>query len=212
MAHEAIVFDILLEFGGKERLNATVILSTDSYKGKFQVSDGRSYYFVGDKVFVDPNLDSHEGLRFQAYTWSYFFLLPYKLSDHGTIFSQYEKTELNDKAYATQRLTFSPGIGDAPDDWYVLYADPVEDLLQVAAYIVTDGSSVKEAEVDPHAIEYSDFAPVDGIPVAHEWTFWEWREEKGLTRQLGQAALSNIRFIDKSIDKVFEVPEDFLEI
>lgn len=212
LGHDAISFDILLEFGGKERLNATVALSADSYKGKFQLADERSYYFVGDKVFVDPGYESPDGLRFSAYTWSYFFLLPYKLSDEGTYFAPYTQADLDGKTYEAEKLTFSPGTGDAPDDWYILYADPTDHLLQVASYIVTAGSSLKEAELDPHAIAYSGYSEIDGVPIAHKWTFWEWRETVGLTRQLGQASLSNIRFLDTNTDQIFEVPEDFLEI
>eukprot|EP00903_Cladosiphon_okamuranus_P000645 g643.t1 len=92
---------------------------------------------------------------------------------------------LSDKVYLTSKLSFEPGTGDAPDDWYVLYADPDSKLLQVAAYIVTAGKDKAEAEKDPHAIEYLNYQNTGGIPIATEWKFWGWQADQGLTDQLG---------------------------
>ena len=52
-------------------------------------------------------------------------------------------------------MTFDRGIGDAPDDWYVVYKDNNSDLLAALVYIVTGGgTSVEVAEEDPHTITY----------------------------------------------------------
>jgi hypothetical protein len=32
--------------------------------------------------------------------------------------------------YLTEKLTFKSGTGDAPDDWYVVYADKKTNLLE----------------------------------------------------------------------------------
>jgi len=72
-----------------------------------------------------------------------------------------------------------------------LYADKQTNLTRCAAYIVTaGGSSQEEAEEDPHAIEYLDYKLVDGIPISHEWKFWAWRTDEGLTDQLGFATIN----------------------
>lgn len=47
---------------------------------------------------------------------------------------------LDEKDHQTAKLTFEKGIGDAPDDWYVVYTDPENNTMQAAAYIVTFGS------------------------------------------------------------------------
>ena len=117
---------------------------------------------------------------------------------------------MNGENYLTHKLSFEAGTGDAPDDWYVLYADEDSQLLQVAAYIVTAGQSQEEAEEDPHAIEYLNYQTVDGVPFATEWKFWGWRTEEGLTDQLGSANVSNIKLLDDTGD-VFTPPADFVE-
>lgn len=202
MAHEkfdfqskgAIEFDFRLVFRDKERMNAHFTLLTNETKGRIDQTDGTSMVYDGMESWVISDSISKDEKRFDIYTWSYFFLLPYKLSDPGTVYSDFPSDSLNGVAYHTQKLTFAPGTGDAPDDWYILYADEQTNLLEVAAYIVTANKSVEKAEEDPHAIKYEAYELVDGVPISTKWTFWSWRENLGLTEQLGYAELTNFRF------------------
>jgi len=212
LSRAIVQFDIVLEFGGSERLNGTMTLTTNSTAGKIFYQNGEEIYYQKDKVFVSPEMENTERARFAAYTWSYFFLFPYKLSDPGTNWSEEEQAILNGEAYNSQKLTFGEGIGDAPDDWYITHFDSRTNLIKVAAYIVTAGeTSVEEAEKDPHAISYHDYNGIDGIPLAHSWKFWEWRKDSGLTRQLGKAELSNFQFLTDE-EASLNPPENFIEI
>jgi hypothetical protein len=210
LKNDVIKFDLLLYFGGAERLRANISLSTDGAMGKYSLEDGTELIYSSDSVFVSENYSNHQRARFSAYTWSYFFLMPYKLNDHGTIWKNYEDSVLNGKAYRTGKLSFEAGIGDAPDDWYIVYAEPESMLINTAAYIVTAGKNQEEAEKDPHAIQYSEYAGIDGIPIAHKWHFYAWRAKEGLTDTLGQASIKNVRFTgideaDFSIDESFKL-------
>ncbi len=192
-----ISFDIELTFGGSKRLEGNITLSTDSRNGKITKKNDSVIVFSDGKVTTSSNEMNAENARFSAYTWPYFFMFPYKLTDEGTIWNPYKSSSLNGSDYLTQKLTFKSGTGDAPDDWYILYADKKTKLARCAAYIVTaKKSSQEEAEEDPHAIEYLDYQLVDGIPMSHEWKFWAWRTEEGLTDQLGFAKISNIQFLE----------------
>ena len=209
-AYEAIQFDIQLFFGGRERLNGTLTLSTDSRQGLIATKEGKKIYFQDDKIYFAPDTENVAGTRFSAYTWPYFFMLPYKLNDPGTVWNDYPDKSMNGENYLTHKLSFEPGTGDAPDDWYVVYADEESELLQAAAYIVTAGQSQEEAEKDPHAIEYLKYETVQGIPIATAWKFWGWQADQGLTDQLGEAQLSNIQML-KETGEVFTPPTDFIE-
>ncbi|MFK7796776.1 MAG: DUF6503 family protein [Aureispira sp.] len=211
LAQEAIQFDIVLVFGGKERVNGTITALTNSTKARIDYKDGRSLIYDGEKVYA-ADAENAGSKRFAAYTWPYFFLFPYKLSDEGTVWNPYEPTTLNEKTYRTQKLTFEAGTGDDPDDWYITYANPENNLLEVAAYIVTaGGASQEDAEKDPHAVSYSNYQEIDGVPIAQEWKFWGWTVEAGLTDQLGEATLSNIRFV-KETDDFFAQPEGYVQL
>lgn len=118
---------------------------------------------------------------------------------------------MNNELYNSQKLTFKNGTGDAPDDWYITYSDPSTNLIKVAAYIVTAGKTKEEAEKNPHAIAYNNYEIIEQIPLATSWTFWEWNKNEGLTKEIGNATLSNFEFL-KNDDKLFEVPEDFIEV
>lgn len=210
LAKKAVAFDVLLSFGGKERLNARLTLDVYSSRGVLDYANGDKVYYIDDKVFYKPEMEveNPKRLRFGAYTWAYFFLYPYKLSDPGTIWEAYPKDSLNGKAYEVQKLSFKDGVGDSPDDWYINYANPKTHLIEVAAYIVTASKSKEEAEEDPHAIKYEEYIEVEGIPISTKWTFWAWRKKEGLTKQLGEAALKNIKFVETT-DAFWTAPQDY---
>jgi len=191
---DVISFDLQLFFGGKERLNGKIKLATDGTKGRYSLKGGTELIFKHDSVLVSDNYSNQNRARFAAYTWSYFFLMPYKLNDPGTIWENYSDSLLNGTLYKTGKLTFEAGTGDAPDDWYIVYADPESMIMNTAAYIVTAGKSQEQAEKDPHAIQYSGYSEIDGIPIAHRWDFYAWRPKLGLNDTLGYAILENIHF------------------
>jgi hypothetical protein len=136
-------------------------------------------------------------------------MFPYKLSDPGTQWQSYKNEEKDAASFITEKLTFKPETGDAPDDWYIVYADQNSNLIQKAAYIVTAYGSKEEAEKNPHAIQYADYEDVNGVPIATKWTFWGWNTKDGLTEQLGEAKLSNIQFLKNSAS-LFEIPKEFM--
>lgn len=208
LSKKAIQFDIEIQFGEKKLIDGKMTLLTNSSKTLIELKDGNTIFVDNNTVFHSPELGDNPMTRFHAYTWSYFFLFPYKLSDEGTHWSEFGQEQLNNTPYNIQKLTFGNGVGDTPDDWYYVYSNTENHLLTVAAYIVTYGKGKEKAEQDPHAIKYEDFNNVEGIPFANQWTFWGWSKTGGLSKQIGTATLKNIHFVD-SID--FSVPKNFIK-
>jgi hypothetical protein len=195
LSKQAIQYDFKLEFGGQERMDAQFTILTNSSQGVIEYKNGAKIIFDKDRVFYSPNIPNEKGVRFDAFTWEYFFLFPYKLTDPGTKWNTYDNNEADQDKYLSQKLTFESGTGDAPDDWYVVYADKATNLIEKAAYIVTANGTREEAEKNPHAIQYLEYKQVDGIPIATKWVYWEWKEGEGLTNNIGNASLSNIKFV-----------------
>ena len=208
--YDAIAFDTEIAFGGNTILQAKITVATNSSYAKIEMENGEKIYINEDKIFVSPGLKENPSSRFNAYTWTYFFLLPYKLSDKGVLLNEYT-TQHRNEDYTTNKLSFEANIGDAPDDWYVLYANKNTHVLEVAAYIVTLGKTQKEAEKDPHAIKYENFINVNDVPFATKWSFWGWKADKGLTQQIGEASIKNIQFIDGFKAELAKIPSDFIE-
>ncbi|WP_010229270.1 DUF6503 family protein [Gillisia marina] len=207
-AKKAVSFDISLSFGGQERLNGKVTSLTNSSKVRVDKNNNTQLIYDGEQVFLCPANADAKGARFDMFTWQYFFALPFKLTDPGTNWEQLESVEMDNNTYDVGKLTFGENIGDAPDDWYVVYQERETGLLHAAGYIVTYGSGdQKKAEENPHAIVYSDYKVIDGVPVATKWSFHDWNLKDGFGDKLGEATLSNIVFFNAE-DKLFEKPED----
>jgi hypothetical protein len=205
---QAIQYDFKLEFGGKERMDAQFTILTNSTEGVIEFKDGAKIIFDKNKVYYSATIPSEETVRFDAFTWEYFFLFPYKLSDPGTIWNTYDNKEANQEEYLTEKLTFKSGTGEAPDDWYVVYADKKTNLIEKAAYIVSINGGKEAAEKNPHAIQYLEYKDVDGIPLATKWLFWEWKEGEGLTKNIGNASITNIKFVTVNED-TFKIESSF---
>jgi len=206
MSHTAISFDILLSFNEKERLDAKVTMLTNSNKIKMVLKDGSTIIYDGNLVYLSPSSAEKPMARFDIFTWPYFFCLPYKLTDPGTNWGNLEQMEVNGISYSRAKLTFSENMGDTPDDWYWIYVDNKTNLLSYASYIVTYGNEVEKAEENPHAIVYSNYTVIDDIPMADQWKFYNWSQDKGLYGEpIGEAKLQNIQFLD---DADFSIPKD----
>ena len=208
---EAVQFDFKLLFGGKERMDAKMTLLTNSSKGLIEFKNGSKIIYDKDKVFYSSDVPSEKSVRFDAYTWSYFFMFPYKMSDGGTIWTPYENNATNKEQFEIQKLSFKSGTGDAPDDWYVVYSNKETHLVEQLAYIVTAKAKKEEAEKEPHGIQFKNFQTVNGIPIATKWQFCSWNEKDEFGETIGSASLSNIKFITVEPD-TFTPGKDFKTI
>lgn len=205
-----IAFDITFFFRGKKRLEGSLYSTTNSSKVRLDKADGPSVVFDGDRVMLMPADAKYSGARFDIFTWHYFFMAPFKLSDPGTQWEMLNKASLTSGDTVSMergKLSFEAGVGDAPKDWYIVYQDPEDGLVEAMAYIVTLNKSVEKAEEEPHAISYANYQLVEGIPIATEWKVWMWTEEKGILDEIGYATISNIRFLEETED-IFNIDED----
>lgn len=206
---EAISFDAEINFGGKEIFNATITITTSSDIAKIKYKNGDEIYVNQQDIYVSPSLKDNPGVRFHAYTWNYFFLFPFKLNDNGTKWDFNYTTDETDNTLTTAKLSFESNVGDAPDDWYITYTNK-ENVLQHVAYIVTLSKTKEAAEADPHAIKYNNYTNINGIPFATNWEFYEWNNKEGLTNKIGNANISNIKFV-KDFRNNFAIPENYIK-
>ena len=205
-----VSFDISLNFNGEERLAGTFIMRTNSSKVKYITKDSTTIIYDGKDVYMSPENSNMKSARFDILTWPYFFALPFKLTDPGTVWGDVEQISEKNKSYSRAKLSFKNDVGDTSDDWYQVYADNETNLLNYASYIVTFGKSLDKAEENPHAILYENYQVIDGVAISDKWKFYNWSEEKGLFGEpLGEAKLTNIKFVE-SVD--YTVPENASEV
>ena len=206
--HKAFETGLKIEFGGNTALDGTMLLDVRSDRARIELKNGTVLIWDGSDAWVSPASAKIERARFHVRTWPYFLLAPIKLEDPGAVIAETGRDTLADKSYRTARLTFSRNIGDTPDDWYIVYKNRETGLIEAMAYIVTFGKTKEQAEGDPHAIVYSNFADVGGFKVPLEWSFRSWRSGQGLTGDpLGKATLTNPQFVDLP-ESAFTKPDD----
>ncbi|MGF1509305.1 MAG: hypothetical protein ACFB9M_07365 [Myxococcota bacterium] len=214
-AFGAVKADLALDFGGKPRIRGTLWTSSDGGLTRIEHRSGKTVVFDGRTAWVAPAGKASKSDRFDALTWSYFLLAPFKLGDPGANFAQNGVLPwAGRESVPTGKLTFESGVGDAPDDWYVTYADSDTHVLNGLAYIVTFGPQKKtEAEKEPHAVVYTEVQDVQGVKLATQWRFHLWSAEKGVFGDpIGSARISDIELIDKAGPDLFRAPEGSREV
>lgn len=204
--NEVVSYDLVVLFGGNEYLAAKFTQSVDGTRIKMERTNGEIVLYDGTEVYTNKSDANLPGDRFDIFTWPYFVTIPYKLNDDGTIWTEFQDKPFYGENIPTGKLSFEANIGDAPDDWYVVYKG-AKNYLVGAAYIVSFGKGKEAAEKEPHAVKYTNFSKVDGIPYAKDWTFHMWTKETGFGDQIGEATVTNVTFL-KADDTLFELPKN----
>lgn len=210
LSKKYISYNIDVKFGGGQHLLGKITQETGGGKIKIEKTTGAVIIFDGTNVYAKGvPTNALVGARFDIFTWSYFLGLSYKLNDQGTIWSDFHKNKWGNDNLDTGKLSFSSGTGDAPDDWYVIYKNPKNDVLEGAAYIVSFGKGKEKAEKEPHAIKYNSYQTIENISIATNWTFHMWSLKEGYKEEIGNVQLSNILFTETAD---FTKSEDFLKV
>jgi hypothetical protein len=116
-------------------------------------------------------------VRFLAILNYYFIDLPWLTQDPGVILSEPGTGRLRDDPveYVTVMMTFEPGTGDTPDDYYRLYIHPETKMLRACDYIVTyqallDSSQTSTPE---HCLVYDQMTHVESVKVPSHFVIYE---------------------------------------
>lgn len=207
----AVRADIVVTFGALEMLNGTMTYEMDTGRSRFELAGGAILVFDGDRAWIAPAEAQLDRARFHLLTWPYFLAVPFKLDDPGTNLEMIGVESLNLRLCEAARLSFDAGVGDTPDDWYLVYSDLDTHRLSGLVYIVTYGVPLDEANRDPHAVIYSGYRSVSGVKIPSTWTFYKWHEQHGIDGPpIGRARLDNIEFITPE-DDLFDRPANARE-
>lgn len=204
----AVSYDFELEFGGKAALAGRVLMRTDLSRVRIDLAGGPILLWDGTDAWVSPAAAPVPQARFHLLTWPYFLAAPHKLRDPGAQLAPENDRLLFGAEVPTARLTFAPGTGDTPDDWYVVYRDAKTDRLSALAYIVTYGKSLDAANKEPHALVYDGFREVEGVAIPTEWRLYAWDAERGPAGDpIGRVGLKNVHFLEPAAND-FALPAD----
>ena len=115
--------------------------------------------------------------RFAALLNYYFLNLPWLSMDRGVKLGKPGKAKLWDDPteYITVKMTFNEGVGDTPDDYYILYVDPKNHRLKACEYIVTYAAILPPGTkaTAPHILVYDKMATVDNFVVPTRYSIFD---------------------------------------
>lgn len=201
--NETVCFNLEVNFGGNPS-RYKIFSTPNSSNIKVEKADGITTIVSDGVIYTNADTSNWESEKFGIYTWQYFFMAPYKLSDEGTKWKKLPMTTLEETATNTAFLTFEDGTGDAPDDWYMVHSDPQTGLITYLGYIATGGTSTAaEAEKNAHAIKYMNYTDVDGVPISHSWEFYNYSRTEGLGELIGNGTIKNAMFMEY-IDNTYD--------
>lgn len=206
-AHPALSGHLEVDFGGHTVLAGELTFATDMSRSRIETSAGPIAVWDGGTAWVAPGDAQLPMARFHVLTWPYFLLAPLKLRDPGSRLELLGERTLQGRRYRAARLTFGDGVGDTPDDWYLLYVDPDSSRLHAMAYIVTFGTTAEKAAAEPHAVVYEQLTDLDGAQVPTRLRFYAWSEDEGIHGDpIGELRLDEPHFVAPE-PGVFEAPE-----
>lgn len=126
-------------------------------------TDNYTLGFDGSEVWVTPNLEAFGkgSARFYHNLIFYFFALPYVAADPGINYEVLPDYQLNDKLYDAVKISYDTGVGDAPDDEYIMHFDKETGIMHLLLYTVTYYSKEKGDKFN--AIIFDDWVDVNGL-------------------------------------------------
>ena len=135
----------------------------------------------------------------------YFYAMPFVLGDDGIIYSEAEPIEFEGVTYPGILISYNSGVGESPDDEYILYYNPETYQMEWLAYTVTFGKNEKSK--DFRFIRYNDWQDLNGLqlPNSISWYTYENNTPKELrnTVEFVNVTLKN----SKPNSDLFEMPE-----
>jgi hypothetical protein len=169
--------DEFLQAGEAQPMVSQVIVEQGRRRAYLDFPQSKSQIVWDGKQAWSENWKAPIPPRFLALLNYYFLNLPWLAKDRGVQLSEPGKSKLwNDPTeYTTVKMTFAAGVGDTPDDYYILFIDPKTKRLKACEYIVTYSSILPpNTKATPaHVLVYESFETVDGLVVPVRYSIFD---------------------------------------
>lgn len=168
--------------------------------------------FDGESVWM-KNADNtkFEGdPKFYYNLMFYFYAMPFVLADNGINYSEGKPLTMDGKTYPGIQISYTSGVGESPDDEYVLYYDTDTNRMAWLGYTVT--YFTKEKAKEWHFIKYADWQEVDGLLLPKLLT-WYNVENNVPTTKRNDVEFSHVSLTtDKMNLRMYMMPEGAEEV
>lgn len=162
--------------------------------------DGAAAWILAPDSVDMPNA------RFWSLTPYYFVAMPFVLADPGVQHALDGTMTFEGTTYDLVRITFAPGTGDAPDDFYVILLDPETRQMRGLRYVVSyPGFFPAGGHTPEKLMMYEGGQTVDGITLAQRFRAFPWNEgDPG--ELVTEVSITDVDFRPETLPGAFEVP------
>ncbi|MBT8243743.1 MAG: hypothetical protein HKP48_01860 [Winogradskyella sp.] len=144
------------------------LIETPTYAAGF---DGRTLW-VNEK---DGN-EYKGNAKFYKGLMLYFYAMPFIVGDDGIIYEEAEPLTFEGKTYPGVLISYDAGIGESPNDQYIVYYDAETGQMQWLAYTVTYGKEEKSNKFS--YIRYNDWQKINGLVLPNSLTWYNVKDGK----------------------------------
>lgn len=136
----------------------------------------------------------------------YFYAMPFILGDDGINYETVAPLVFEETSYPGIKITYESGIGESPEDEYIVYYDSETHQMVWLGYTVTYFSKEKSNEFN--FIRYSNWQTVEGLLLPEMLTWYNYENNLPTTKR------NDLQFTDIKVTKdklnsdIFALPED----
>ena len=163
--------------------------------------------FDGEEVWVSPDKVTYGGnsARFYHNLIFYFYAMPFVLADPGIIYETLEPAEIQGKMLNRVSIKYGDGVGDAPDDEYIICFDPETNKMEWLLYTVTYFAN--EPTKKYNALHYDKWNDVSGILLPSHMIGYKTSGDR-ITEKRYENVFEDISVAEEAFDQsIFEMPE-----
>lgn len=167
---------------------------------KFRIGfDGDSVWLEQDSAYFKNDPKFYHNLMF------YFYAMPFVFADPGINYTNVKPFEFEGNSYPGIKISYNDGIGDSPEDEYILYYDGKTHKMQWLSYTVTYFSGDKSQ--DFHYIKYDQWQEIEGL-LLPKTLQWYNVEGDSITSTRNERVFKNVRLSkDELPDSTFKKME-----
>jgi hypothetical protein len=100
----------------------------------------------------------------------YFYAMPFVVADDGIMYEDVDPLIFENKIYPGVKISYDSGIGESPEDEYIVYYDPETGMMVWLAYTVT--YFTKEKSEKWAFINYNEWQVVNAIKLPKQLTWY----------------------------------------
>ena len=169
-----------------------------------------SFGWDGKQAWIKPaGAELDLNARFWALTPYYFVGVPFVLADPGVNLALESQIEFEGTVYNQIRATFGDGVGDAPDDYYIVLINPMTQRVGGVRYIVSyPGFFPDGGHSEEKLMAYDGVKEVEGLRLMDSMRSFKMNADGSVGEQVTKSTFSDVKFLPNIPSTHFDMPAD----